>query len=283
MTKPRAYCLIRPQVHYRREAFLAGLDAADYELIPDSNFRTPIRRDDLLIIWNRYGHYEQLAERMEAGGGRVMVVENGYYGKDYNGRQPYAMAMGQHQGAGEWYMPHSTSPEWWERFDKLGINFARFDFNRPGYVLVCGQRSIGSRLMKSPPNWHHNIAVQIDRELGLPVKVREHPEILVRAKQKLTPLHIDLDGAKAVIVWSSNVAITSLAMGIPTYYCAPKQIVGCSNKWRRIAGCHGSGDGGMDECDWALKRNIKFAYMAWAQWFVDEIATGKPFELMRDI
>ena len=281
--KPRAYCLIRTQVHYRREAFLSGLIAAGYEIMPDSSFRTPIRPDDLLIIWNRYGRYEQMAEQMEAGGGRVIVVENGYCGKDYNSRQPYAMALGQHQGAGRWYRPPGGGPDWITRFHALGINLAPFDFNRPGYVLICGQRSIGSRLMKSPPNWHHHIAGQINRDLGLPVEVREHPELLLRAKKMPTPLHIDLDGARAVVVWSSNVAITSLAMGIPTYYCAPHQIVGISNRWQRIGREGGPGNDTKGRGEWALSRIDKFGTMAWAQWFVDEIATGKPFELLRDI
>ncbi len=279
MAKPRAYCLIRPQVHYRREAFLSGLDAAGYEIMPDSSFHTPIRPDDLLIIWNRYGSYEQLAERMEAGGGRVMVVENGYYGQDQKGRQPYAMAMGQHQGAGRWYVPAADNPAYCERLDKLGINLVPMDWQRPGYILVCGQRSIGSELMRSPPNWEGNMAVDVDRELGLDVRIRLHPELLLRAKATPTPLHIDLGGARAVVVWSSNVAVTSLAMGIPTYHLAPYQIAGISTAWRMLPKKHT----GVWALDWEEARLTAFARMAWAQWFVDEIATGKPFELMRDI
>ena len=137
--------------------------------------------------------------------------------------------------------------------------------------------------MKSPPNWHYSIAAQIHGDLGLTVRVREHPELLIRAKKTPTPLHVDLGGAKAVVVWSSNVAITSLAMGIPTYYCAPYQIVGISRSWHRIGRPKGSGDGEKTAGEWALSRIDKFGTMAWAQWFVDEIATGEPFELLREV
>lgn len=277
MAKPRAYCLIRPQVHYRREAFLSGLDAAGYEIMPDSSPREPIHPDDLLVIWNRYGHYERIADRMEAGGGRVLVVENGYYGKDHNGRQPYAMAIGQHQGAGRWYWREGN--EKFDRLDTLGIKLEPMDWGRPGYILVCGQRSIGSQLMRSPPKWESDMAAFIKREIDLEVRVRLHPEILARAKQPATPLLDDLAGAKAVVVWSSNVAVTSLALGIPTFHDAPNQIVGITAAWRMIPRMHT----GVWTLDWDQARLTVFARMAWAQWFVDEIATGEPFELLRGV
>ena len=49
---PRAFCLIRTEPVYRREAFITGLQAAGYVTCSD-----PTRGEagDVLVIWNRYG------------------------------------------------------------------------------------------------------------------------------------------------------------------------------------------------------------------------------------
>lgn len=276
MTKPKAYCLIRPQVHYRREAFVEGLQRAGYDLRPGS-IEEPVGPDDVLVIWNRYGHYERLANMFESKGGRTIVCENGYYGKDHNDRQPYAMALTEHQGAGQWYTPPEDSLQFGERFRALGLTLLPMDFARPGYVLVCDQRGIGSELMASPSGFGERVGSEIRRELGLQVKVRPHPEKVKRAGQEPVPLHVDLGGARAVVVWSSNVSVTSLAMGIPTYFCAPSQIVGLHGNWRDLM------RNAKGVWSWEADRQKRFNAMAWAQWFVDEIATGKPFELLASV
>ena len=71
-----AHCLLRDNPWYRREAFMQGLKAAGHDVVrrqpdkPDAN--------TLLVIWNRYGGNHDLATKVEATGGVVVVAENGY-------------------------------------------------------------------------------------------------------------------------------------------------------------------------------------------------------------
>ena len=75
----RAYCLIREQPWYRREAFTKGLKAAGYTL--DSS-PPKGRPGDVLLQWNRYWGGHDQATRFEAEGGVVLVAENGYLNAD---------------------------------------------------------------------------------------------------------------------------------------------------------------------------------------------------------
>jgi len=277
LTKPRAVCLIRPQVHYRREAFLAGLEAAGYEVVDQEP--SDIRPDDRLIMWNSYGAYHQQQLRWEARGGRAIITENGYWGKDGKGRQPYAIALDGHQGSGKWYSGGYNEALVKSRLMANPVRFKPFQINRPGYALVCGQRGIGTPEMASPNGWDSDVANQLVK-LGWDVNVRPHPELLKRRGVEPVPLHKDLAGASIVVVWSSNVAVQSLAEGIPTIYCAPHHVLGRAMMRECIA---------PDErqrwtaAELDAERYIAFCRAAWAQWFVGEIAKGIPFEHLKGV
>lgn len=269
-----AYCQIRKEPHYRRDAFIDGLKAADYDVTD----RQPTngRRGDLLVIWNRYAHWNVLAERFERDGGTVLVAENGYIGAGGTtpkfdvhpaGPKPhhyYALSIGGHNGSGIWPVGDGS------RWKALGIELQPWRAPDRGHILICGQRGIGSPTMASPPNWHNLAAARIGRQTDRPVVIRQHPG----NDAPVRPLDEDLEGASACVIWSSGSGVKALIKGIPVFYdaphwiCAPGAVPLAKADWN-----HPLMDDGARLT--ALER------MAWAQWTVTELVSGQPFRLLR--
>src|SRR5687767_5093077 len=114
--RPRAFNLVRSEVHYRRDAINAGLKAVGYDLFSENQIGTP-KPSDVLVIWNRYAGWDARARQFEAAGAAVVVVENGYIGRSENAyakpyttdvqepeNQLYALALNYHNGAGRWWI-----------------------------------------------------------------------------------------------------------------------------------------------------------------------------------
>lgn len=257
----KASCFIREQPHYRRDAFLTGLKRAGYDVGPHPR---PESKADLLVIWNRYGSFEMRADAWERAGGTVIVAENGYIGADAHNHQLYAMSAHGHNGSG-WF-PIGAE----DRFKPLNVDVQPWQQNEDGHLLICGQRGIGSRSMASPPDWH----VHTQRALAEhKTKVRLHPG----NHEAVVPLKDDLAGARACVVWSSSSGVKALVSGIPVVYAAPFWI--CEGAAVKL---------GNFKRDLILLRDdhareIALQRMAWAQWRVDEIATGEPFVLIREM
>lgn len=261
----RAFSLIREAPWYRRQAFEAGLKRAGYEFF----HRMPDRasRGDVLVIWNRYGGNHEIAARFEREGGVVLVAENGYLGAGGSspkfdvhpgGPKPwhyYALARGFHNGRGTW--PEGGP----ERFEALGVELKPWRTHGE-YILLCPNRSFGVGEQIMPANWAERAAERIRRQTKCPVRIRKHPG---NDEPKANPLARDLEGARAVFVWSSSVALHALAEGIPTYIAAPYQVV-------KAAGASGPLDAIV-----APERRPVFERMAWAQWRLEEIESGEPF------
>ncbi len=187
---------IRQQPHYRRSAFVAGLERLGYRIECAGQ---PQSCRDLLVLWNRMGPDDRDAERWQRDGGTVLVCENGYLGTDASGRQFYAISVGQHhQGIAD--------------DDRHGPSVELQPWRKDGeHILVCAQRGIGSRLMASPPQWHVRI---MDRLRGLtdrPLRLRMHPGNQTPKRS----LQDDLQGAYACCVWSSGAGVKALALGVP--------------------------------------------------------------------
>lgn len=251
-----AICTIREQPHYRREAFVNGLRRAGYTL---AEYGTPKSKRDVFVIWNRYGLNESRADNWEAQGGTVLVAENGYLGKDAEGRQYYALAIHGHNGSGWWPMFDD------DRFAMLGIELQPW-ITRDGIDLICGQRGIGSRQMASPPNWHINVTKRIPQPDKY--RIRPHPGNLPAP----TTVEQDLEAARRCIIWSSSSGVKALVMGIPVRYDAPHWI--CSTAATRI-------DDPDDRISDAWRIEA-LRQMADAQFSVEELETGFPFTVYRD-
>jgi len=269
-----AWCLIREGPHYRRNAFLQGLRQAGYE--PSVNQPPESKHaGDLLIIWNRYGDWHDQALRFERAGGRVIVAENGYAGRDKDGRQYYALSDQWHQrplidATGE----HSSLvTRHSSRFELLGIEVAPWRAPAPqGHVLICAQRGFGVRPHCMEKKWPGQIATELRKYTKRPIRIRPHPEDRDVPQQDRTrrPLADDMDGAHAVVVWSSTAAVKALLAGIPVFHGGPDFIVQPAAK----LGIESIEDPLMGD------RAAAFERLAWGQWSVSEIEAGLPFSFM---
>lgn len=244
-------CLIRPLPHYRRTAFEQGLQACGHEIVGKDG--------DALLIWNRYGAFDELAREYEKSGRPVIVAENGYIGRDVEGRQLYALARSGHNGSGQW----SDVPGRASLLSSWGVTVKPWR-TTGRHILVCGQRGIGSPAMASPVCWHGNIAKELQRRTSLPIVVRPHPEELGAGPQP--PLDEQLRDAWAVVVWSSAAGVRALVEGVPVFYCAPHWVMADS-------ACRD-----LSHIDHPPHMVRNFAPVASQQWTVDEITTGEPFK-----
>lgn len=251
---PKAVCYIRNEPHYRSEAFVSGLKSAGYTVSNNSQ----VGPGDVVVTWNRYGTYEEIADRAERAGATVLVAENGYFGKDANGLQRYAISIHGHNGSGTW---HPGGPERW-----AALGATPKPWREAGdHILVCGQRGIGSRTMASPHEWHARAAKRLAAHTKRKIVIRKHPGS--KPDPNAPTLESQLVNCWAVVVWSSASGIKALMSGIPVFYDAPHYI--CAGAASR--------DFSLIESPPMPDRLPALERMAWAQWSVDEIAAGLPF------
>jgi len=271
----KAYCLIRPQPHYRREAFQTGLRMAGLDVRngPPAN----VGRDTVVLMWNRYGDNHLLASRVEAAGGTVLVAENGYINRGggtpkfdlHEGVEPghyYALAIGGHNGSGQW-------PQGGE--DRLAALDLQLKPWREGgdYILVCPSRNFGQPDMLMPSGWLQQTIARLRKVNRLPIRVREHPG----NSRPPRGLDEELQGAAAVVIWASSAGVHALAQGVPVAAYAPHWIakLAAFDDVTEMMTLYGRPDV-MEKLE--NYRRAAFERLAWAQWTVDEIAGGEPFD-----
>jgi hypothetical protein len=260
----KAVCRIREAPHYRRDAFQTGLRITGFKLVPDLPAPQP---GDLLVIWNRYGYEEQLALTFEGAGATVIVAENGYlghhedaYAKPYTsaGDQLYALALGHHNGAGQWWI---GAPGRWR---EQGIEVQPWRCAGE-HVLVLPQRGIGPEGIGMPSAWIDKTCQRLRKVTERSIRVRSHPGNLPATK----PLLDDLRDAWAVVTWGSGAAIKALVAGVPAFA-----------DFKRWIGRPGARFD-LEQIEMPLRhdgaRELMLDRLAWAQWTVSEIATGAPF------
>lgn len=270
----KAYCLIRSQPWYRREAFTTGLRMAGLDVRNGSPANPD--RDTVVVMWNRYGENHALANRVEAAGGTVLVAENGYIGRGgttpkfdvHGGVEPdhyYALAIGGHNGSGTW---KQGGPE---RFAALGIELKPWR-TEGEHILICPSRNFGRPDMLMPTHWVNQTVKALRKFTKLPIIVREHPG----NNEPKRPLAEDLKNAAAVVIWASSAGVHALVEGIPVLAGAPHWIaeLGAHEDLNAFFHKHGS----PDFMEWMSDhRQLAFERLAWAQWTVEEIASGEPF------
>lgn len=246
----RAVNMLRAAVTYRKECFDAGLTAAGFEVLPELQKPGP---DDVLLIWNRYGGYDDVAKHWESRGARVVVTENGYLGKSWRGGDWLALSLSHHLGAGQWNV---GGPDRW---DSWGVDLAPWRTDDTGETLILAQRGIGEPGIASPLGW----AETVQKAIG--GRVRKHPG---NAEPELA-LEDDLGGVSRVVTWHSAAALKSLMLGVPVWYAFPQWIG--AGAAAPIAGWPGT-----PRKDDAARLEM-FRRLAWAQWTLDEIRSGKAF------
>ena len=128
-----------------------------------------------------------------------------------------------------------------ERWDSLGVDLE--PWRTEGETVILPQRGIGPAQVAMPRGWPY----------GIKGRIRQHP-----GQRQAKDLKEDLAKAGKVITWGSGAAIKALMWGIPVDSHMPKWI------------------GVQDNTD--AGRLDMFRRLAWAQWSMDEIASGEPFE-----
>lgn len=247
-----AYNTLRPGPHYRREAFDTGLAAAGYDV--KNTPPGPCKRGDVLCIWNRYGTDHDLAKHFEAGGGKVLVAENGYIGRDGSGMQLYALARGGHNGSGTW--PEGGP----ERWTALGVPVAPWRA-RGAHILLCPNRTFGMPGLAMPAEWLGEVRRKLQKMTKREVRYRPHP--MNHAPKPLDP---DLSNCHVVIIWASSIGVHALVAGVPVIAASPYWI--CKAASGRLEDI---------ENPPIPDRLPVLERLAHAQWTLAEIASGEPF------
>lgn len=222
----------------------------------------PSGPEDVLVIWNRYGSLEILADKWEAQGARVIVAENGYIGKDTDDRQFYALALHGHNGSGTWDVGVENR---WAAHD---IELAPWRLNGD-HILFAPSRGIGPKWYAQPGGikWNDVFLPEIQAATGREVRLRVHPGNQ-EAQRQAKPLEEDLENCWAVVLWGSTVGLKAILAGVPVFHVSPYFIAAdAARRW-----------GEFDlENPYTGPREPALHKMAWAQWSVKEIEDGLPF------
>jgi hypothetical protein len=251
MKLPKALNLLRPNLHYRRECFDLGLTNAGLKPVaslphPDST--------DAIVIWNRYGVYDDIAIIFERAGATVFVAENGYLGKHWRDGEWFALALGHHAGAGMW---HDGGPQRWDSWH-VPLKPFRTDGKE---TLVLGQRGIGEGSVRSPDCWAESAQSRFGG------RIRPHPG----NKDPEVSLDVDLLKTKQVLTWNSSAALLALMAGVPVWYEQKKWLGGSASK--HLSSWKVSPEPQRDE----EARLKMFQRLAWTMWTLDEIRSGLAF------
>ena len=261
-TLPTAYSLLPDRfADDRHGTILRGLARCGYRIVHGPG--TPRDGRDLLVTWTvHHGAKEDAARAFEAAGGRVVVCEEAYF-RTVNGERHFALALHDHNGAGRW--PCGGAARW----ESFGIALKPWRANGH-HIVVREQRGIGSARMASPPLWHDDVTRRLRMITDRQVVLRPHPRsrLYPAAERARLPLERALDGAHAVVTWSSSIAARALVFGVPVVFEAP-HIVCAGACTRGIA---------TIEAPATPDRLPALERLAWAQWSVAEIARGTAFE-----
>lgn len=246
---PFAQCLLPDGPNYHRSAFLAGLDAVGLEVV--RRIDRPCA-GDVLVLWNRPAAKEAEAQRFERAGARVLVVENGYLGKNWNGQKWFAMAWGHHAGAGNW--PEYEPARW----DSWGVEMAPWRTGGTETVILA-QRGIGEPGVASPRGW----AESVQRRIG--GRIRKHPG----ANAHPVPLADDLNNASSVVTWHSAAALHALLLGVPVWHDF--------GQWIGASAARPLSEFGAEPRRDDVARLAMFRCLAWAMWNAEEVRSGAAF------
>lgn len=265
-----AWITLRHAPPYRSDAFASGFEELGFQARMQFPPDNSVRPDDVVVVWNLNPRYRPPAEQAIKAGAALVVAENGYVPKAGDPDHYYALARNGHNGSGTWFV--GTEDRW----APLGRSIAPWQDNPEGYILIVDQRGIGSDLMKCPRPFYETVAPRIQRIFAkvdkkrIPsVRLRQHPG----RHQPSQSLEADLEGARAVVTWASNVANLALLRGIPSFRCAPYHVNAAALP-------------DLNELPHPPRpdRLDAFKKLAWAQWSLTEIHDGTAFRhLLRDV
>ena len=254
MRRPIASDFIKHESqHYQRTSIHQGLIRCGY--IAGAPVQENPEPDDVLLLWNRYEVYEKYAQRYEQAGAKVIVVENGYIGADPDGRQLYAMALWDHSGAGEWKVGDE------DRWSRLNVEVKPWQTGGKE-IVVLPQRGMGRQGVAMPRSWPQDVVYRLRQVTDRPVRIRPHP-----GANRECPLY-DLTDTWAAVTWASGAGIKAIVGGVPVF-CERSNWIG--------APAAGKGIDNIED-RFLGDRMPMLRRLSYAQWTIDEIKRGEPFE-----
>lgn len=255
MVTPTATCLIREQPHYRRDTFHEALTLLGYKV--DLHPPRRIRRDDILVLWNRYGIHDEQAKSYERVGAPVIVVENGYVPMRGT-KKAFALALNHHNGAGSWVSDGNA------RGHLLDVELKPWHSPNGGDTLILPQRGIGPPGVAMPRGWLADVQRRLSAMRRRRVTVRLHPG--TDKHDKILPIEDVLDGVACCVTWGSGAALKAIFAGVPVFHeLAPWIGAPCAQFGiERI------------EQPYFGDREQLLERVACAQWTVEEVATAEP-------
>jgi hypothetical protein len=240
----RAFNLLREALPYRRQAFNDGFQALGYTLVKRLDDPKP---GDVVLTWNRYGGFDEIAQHAERRGATVLVAENNPLGDMLPGIW-YALARSHIALCGGLWSNRGP-----ERWDSWGIDL--HPWRDSGETVVFGQRGIGRPGIACPAAW-------IDRAQQMTSgRIRPHP-----AGGPAKPLRDDLARAGCVVTWASAAAVQALVFGVPVLYGHPD--------FTMRQACAPLGDYPALRRDDA-ERLAAMRHLAWGIAGLDEITSGE--------
>lgn len=255
----------------RHAAILAGFGRHGFHVEHHAAGNVPAPRDerDVLVSWTRHrGHKARACDAFEAGGGRVLICEEGYIQRARGDQKHFALSWRDHNGAGDTPNPPAGAT----RFESFGIEVQ--PWRAPGeLVIVREQRGIGSEHMASPPGWHQRVATDL-RARGYSVLERQHPKRRAGGET----LEQLARNALAVVTWASSIAGKALILGVPVVRCAPHSIVEAACGYGLEALDDLAAAPGLYRDDPARAHALE--RLAWGQWSMAEIVTGRALEAL---
>lgn len=255
MGLPIATCLVRDRPHYRHEVFHQALKRLGYE-VRTAPARAP-GEHDILVIWNRYGLGHQQAVLHERAGAAVVVAENGYL-PAHGTQKTFALALNQHNGGGRWYVGNES------RISTLAIDLKPWRHRFDGETVILPQRGIGPPGVAMPREWVRIVNLELTSSGCRNIRLRQHPG----GNKKAVPLERDLTNAARCITWGSGAAVKALIEGVPVFYQFRRWIGGAAARF---------GVGGLNDPVLSGREEM-LEHLAWAQWSVEELATGDPLK-----
>lgn len=243
---PIAYLNLRHNVPERLAAFTSGLRECGYVVVhslPSHNDIRRLQRSDILVTWNRIYEGDDAAKQFELLGNTVLVAENATWGNDFADQRWYTIARTFHNQSGRF---RYGGPERW---DSLGVSLA--PWREDGETVILAQRGIGPSQIRQPMKWADGMRMRLG---GLSTRIRHHPGTRADAM----PLEQDLSNCRTVYTWGSGAAVRACMWGIEVRSFMPNWI------------------GEHEHSDADRLRMLR--RLAWAQWRLDEIASGFAFE-----
>lgn len=201
-------------------------------------FTTVPSPGDIFVTWNRIREGRLAAGAFESRGLPVLVTENATWGNGFKSGHWYTLARNYHNTAG--CFPVGDAARW----DALDMDLR--PWRSSGETVILPSRGIGPPGHAMPDGWGESARARFGGRL------RPHP-----GQDGCFPLDEDLKSAGRVITWGSGAAVSALMWGVPVLSEMPSWI------------------GEQDNSD--AGRLAMFRRLAWAQWRIEEIATGEPF------